>query len=311
MATLRPGFRIRPAGFADAQGMCRVYGDALSHDAFLLDSLFPERHARPDEFALRLKRFFWRRWWTLGWVADVLVDERAGGGEDKEGEEKSQEGEEKKNKVVGFAWWKRPASDLSWRERWLSPFAWIAPVMRLAIYIDTLVRPTPAIPSSAGHPLYHNIEALEHTHLDSRPWFYLSLLAISPSLQGTGLGGTLLRHGLDRIDAAAPADGITVTTTLTTTLEADVPGKPHSKDAHAAKSKGRASHKKKTREEAAKETSVTELEHQPRVRASPCYLIALKGLEPYYHRFGFRQVGRANTGELSAWEGGAFMIREP
>ncbi|PHH75505.1 hypothetical protein CDD82_4409 [Ophiocordyceps australis] len=311
MSTLRPGFRIRPARFSDSIVMSKVYVDAISHDAFILDSLFPERLTQPEEFALRLKRFFWRRWWTPGWEVDVLVDERQTASvEDKESNKdqdnnKQIDADNKKQNnegvVVGFAWWKRPASDLSFRERWLTPFAWFAPVMRLAIYITSLIRPTRAIPSAATHPLFRKIEALEEVHLTpSRPWFYLSLLAVSSSLQGTGLGSTLLRHGLDRIDAKADSTGIDTTPTEATNTPPD----------SDSKSKRASSHKNKTKtkNEAVSDSSSSQ---QSKASGSACYLVALKGLEPYYHRFGFTQVGRANTGELSAWEGGAFMVREP
>ncbi|EGY13436.1 uncharacterized protein VDAG_00118 [Verticillium dahliae VdLs.17] len=41
-----------------------------------------------------------------------------------------------------------------------------------------------------------------------------------------------------------------------------------------------------------------------------CWLIGLEGVEPFYDRFGFREVDRANEGRLADWTGGAVMIRE-
>ncbi|KAH6985830.1 hypothetical protein BKA56DRAFT_297323 [Ilyonectria sp. MPI-CAGE-AT-0026] len=39
------------------------------------------------------------------------------------------------------------------------------------------------------------------------------------------------------------------------------------------------------------------------------WLVGLRGLERYYDRFGFLEVGRANVGELKDWEGGSIMFR--
>lgn len=39
------------------------------------------------------------------------------------------------------------------------------------------------------------------------------------------------------------------------------------------------------------------------------WLVGLRGLERYYNRFGFLEVGRANVGELKDWEGGSIMFR--
>lgn len=40
------------------------------------------------------------------------------------------------------------------------------------------------------------------------------------------------------------------------------------------------------------------------------WLLSREGLEGWYGRFGFVERGRANIGELSAWNGGAVMFRE-
>lgn len=39
------------------------------------------------------------------------------------------------------------------------------------------------------------------------------------------------------------------------------------------------------------------------------WLVGLRGLEKFYDRFGFVEVGRANVGELEDWEGGSVMFR--
>jgi GNAT superfamily N-acetyltransferase len=40
------------------------------------------------------------------------------------------------------------------------------------------------------------------------------------------------------------------------------------------------------------------------------WLIGLSGTDRFYTRFGFKEVGRANVGELSEWDGGIVMFRE-
>lgn len=40
------------------------------------------------------------------------------------------------------------------------------------------------------------------------------------------------------------------------------------------------------------------------------WLIGLRGTDTFYSRFGFSEVGRANVGELSEWDGGLVMFRE-
>ncbi|KAJ6440393.1 acetyltransferase (GNAT) family domain-containing protein [Purpureocillium lavendulum] len=41
-----------------------------------------------------------------------------------------------------------------------------------------------------------------------------------------------------------------------------------------------------------------------------CFLIGVRGVEPFYQKFGFKEVDRANVGELAHWDGGAIMFRE-
>lgn len=46
------------------------------------------------------------------------------------------------------------------------------------------------------------------------------------------------------------------------------------------------------------------------VRRGKVWLIGLRGTDRFYTRFGFKEVGRANVGELSEWDGGIVMFRE-
>ncbi|RFU74416.1 hypothetical protein TARUN_7847 [Trichoderma arundinaceum] len=45
-------------------------------------------------------------------------------------------------------------------------------------------------------------------------------------------------------------------------------------------------------------------------RRGKVWLIGLRGTDAFYSRFGFKEVGRANVGELSEWDGGIVMFRE-
>jgi GNAT superfamily N-acetyltransferase len=40
------------------------------------------------------------------------------------------------------------------------------------------------------------------------------------------------------------------------------------------------------------------------------WLIGLAGLDGFYGRYGFKEVARANVGELAHWDGGLIMFRE-
>lgn len=46
------------------------------------------------------------------------------------------------------------------------------------------------------------------------------------------------------------------------------------------------------------------------VKKGKVWLIGLRGTDRFYTRFGFNEVGRANVGELSEWDGGLVMFRE-
>lgn len=43
---------------------------------------------------------------------------------------------------------------------------------------------------------------------------------------------------------------------------------------------------------------------------SASYLIGLRSVEAFYPKFGFKEVFRANVGELKDWDGGSVMFRE-
>jgi GNAT superfamily N-acetyltransferase len=43
---------------------------------------------------------------------------------------------------------------------------------------------------------------------------------------------------------------------------------------------------------------------------SASYLIGLRSVEAFYPKFGFKEVFRANVGQLQDWDGGSVMFRE-
>lgn len=93
-------YSIRPGRRSDIPYARDLYL-ASFHGDMLLDILFPTRHDHPGSFAAHLHRLFVERWWTPNYDLAVCVD-----GNDR---------------PVGFTWWKRPNSQLSFYERWLSP----------------------------------------------------------------------------------------------------------------------------------------------------------------------------------------------
>jgi GNAT superfamily N-acetyltransferase len=47
-----------------------------------------------------------------------------------------------------------------------------------------------------------------------------------------------------------------------------------------------------------------------RQNAAASWLISLAGVDAFYRRHGFVEIGRANVGELAHWDGGILMINE-
>ncbi|OAA33817.1 hypothetical protein AAL_01282 [Moelleriella libera RCEF 2490] len=47
-----------------------------------------------------------------------------------------------------------------------------------------------------------------------------------------------------------------------------------------------------------------------RGKGPAAWLIALRGVEPFYAKFGFREVFRVNVGALARWDGGSVMFRD-
>lgn len=242
-------YRIRPGFLSDVPHAVDIYMVSFANEG-LIDILFPNRHTRPEALIAYVSRLFHSRWWSPNYDMHVLVGDADG-------------------RPVGFTWWKRPNSQLSFCERWISPCRWTAAkpkaklcVRELTLYPDAWFSPIVQAFFSLRDKLFPIPNLDEHaagTFLrafkDTEPrilgtprrksaW-YLSTLGVRPELQGKGLGSLLLRNGLQRVDQ----------------------------------------------------------------RGAAAWLIGVEGVDAYYERHGFVEVARANVGELQHWGGGSVMFR--
>lgn len=101
-------YRLRPGRKSEASGICTdLFLDTIGRDA-LIDILYPTRHKFPVENAADIRRLFYRRTWEPNFIFTVCVDSA--------------------DKPVGFSFWKRPLSSLTFYERWISPCKSTTPV---------------------------------------------------------------------------------------------------------------------------------------------------------------------------------------
>ncbi|KAI8725112.1 N-acetyltransferase domain-containing protein [Fusarium sp. LHS14.1] len=182
---------IRPGTFSDVDDAAMLYTQSFANEA-LLDYMFPDRAVDPTAFQTWISRRFWMRYWTPEYVLTILD---------------ASDGKGKVN-AVGFSWWHRPTESLSFRERWLSPYAWLAPFMQSLLNLQSYIAPIPGLDHHRV-TIYDRVFAtLEPTILHSprrRSAWYLSSLGVSPKLQGSGYGSLLLRAGLQEADRAGVA----------------------------------------------------------------------------------------------------------
>ncbi|KAG9254627.1 acyl-CoA N-acyltransferase [Emericellopsis atlantica] len=227
MATTQT-FSIRPGCRADLPHAVEVFLSAFRKDD-LFDILFPNRHTHPHVIRAQISRLYASRYWSLNYDLRVVAGNDDG-------------------RIVGLTWWKRPKAAMSFWERWVSPYAWIAPLISTWFSIRDWLFPIKDLDKYAGDTFvraFATVEpALINTPRREKAW-YLSTLAVDPTVQSKGLGTMLLRDGLERVDQEGNA----------------------------------------------------------------AWLIALETVEEYYKKHGFREVGRANVGELQDWTGGAIMFR--
>ncbi|KAM0519484.1 hypothetical protein ACHAPE_003658 [Trichoderma viride] len=243
-----PQFRLRPGSVSDLSHAVRLYDACLGSDK-LVQLLFPgKREHDPVAFKTHLYRLYAKRFWSVEWMFTFVVREA---------------GEEVEEEVVGFSCWKKPAGEIGFVERWFSIFAWVAPIVRNFIALQTKLFPTVDLyAATAFDRCFPPIEEALFANKTPKQWWYLSTLAVHPSCQGHGLGGLLMNQGLDMADAY------------------------QQKQQQKKKSDGE------------------------RVTRGKVWLIGLRGTDRFYTMFGFNEVGRANVGELSEWDGGIVMFRE-
>ncbi|KAJ4128015.1 hypothetical protein NW768_008299 [Fusarium equiseti] len=178
-------YRVRPGLYSDVSEVVKVWNAAFAKDQ-LMDILFPGRQTHPELLLAQITRRFYSRYWTPNFDLHVLVSTTD-------------------DKPVGLTWWKRPDSQLSFYERWISPSAWASPIIHAWYWLRNKLFPIPNLDQHASETfarVFTDIEPKLQTTSRRRDAWYLSTLAVEPSLQGNGLGTMLLNHGLERVDKA-------------------------------------------------------------------------------------------------------------
>lgn len=94
-------YRLRPGYPSDVPHIVDIFLIAFGPDR-LLDFVYPNRRENPEEVTAYMRRLFQTRWWTPNYDLQVVVGAADG-------------------IPVGFTWWKRPNSQLSFYESWISP----------------------------------------------------------------------------------------------------------------------------------------------------------------------------------------------
>ncbi|KAF4976787.1 hypothetical protein FZEAL_6593 [Fusarium zealandicum] len=185
---MSPTYHLRPGTSSDIQAAAELYVQSFAKEE-LLDYMFPGRDVDPTPFDTWALRRFRIRYWTPGYILTML-DAHHEDGHDE-------------TRSVGFTWWHRPTESLSFRQRWLSPYAWFAPVVRSLLDLHSYIFPVHSVDQHRV-AIYDRVFAtIEPTILNSprrcSAW-YLSSLGVSPNAQGRGLGSLLLQDGLREAD---------------------------------------------------------------------------------------------------------------
>ncbi|KAM0333259.1 hypothetical protein ACHAQA_001920 [Verticillium albo-atrum] len=235
---------LRDGTPADIPALVTVFLAAFASEP-LITATHPHADRHPSHPHLYYRRFFEARiWGPEQQILRVAVDPAT-------------------DRPVAFAWfrrhWPAPTSpaDRAARAAHDGPLTarfWLAPPVNAARALATWLWPClssdPVVGAAFG-AMHGRVEAQIVRDDPSPPrrsgaW-YLSTLAVDPSLQGQGTGSWLVRDVL---------------------------------------------------------TGIIDPE------GAACWLIGLEGVEPFYERFGFKEIGRANEGDLADWTGGAVMMRE-
>lgn len=184
MTTAEMTHHIRPGTTADLTVATDLYMQSFDKET-LLDFMFPSRHTDSTPFRKWVTRRFRMRYWTPGYILTMLDDARG--------------------RTVAFTWWHIPDNSLSFRERWLSLHAWVAPIMLAALKVHSYIFPLRHVDSHRLGIYDRVFTTIEPDILNSprrRSAWYLSSLGVSPHVQGSGYGSLLLQHGLEAADHA-------------------------------------------------------------------------------------------------------------
>ncbi|KEY68978.1 hypothetical protein S7711_04641 [Stachybotrys chartarum IBT 7711] len=182
MSAPSSAYRLRAGRASDTYPATLVWAAAFDHDT-LLDVLFPQRRSQPENVLNYVHRLFQMRYWSIDYTMEVLADEQ--------------------DKIVGLTWWRAPADAISFYKKWLSPHTWFVSVVRAYLQTRDCLFPLPSFDEHSFNAFSRAMETIKPQIMNSdhrRQAVYLSTLAVQPSLQGQGLGGLLLRQGLQRAD---------------------------------------------------------------------------------------------------------------
>ncbi|VUC27680.1 unnamed protein product [Clonostachys rosea] len=180
-------YRLRPGRKSEASGICTdLFLNTIGRDG-LFDILFPTRRQFPVESATNIRRLFYRRAWEPTFTFTVCV-----GSDDK---------------PVGFSFWRRPISSLTFYERWISPYTWFGSLVRGFLSLRDWLFPLRNLDKEAASTFVRVYEQVTPQYLNTdrrKNAYYLSTLAVEPKLQGSGLGTVLLKDGLRKVEEEDP-----------------------------------------------------------------------------------------------------------
>ncbi|TQV92032.1 acetyltransferase (GNAT) family domain-containing protein [Cordyceps javanica] len=284
-------FTLRPGRLRDVAAFARTYYAAFSDprpsaaaaaDNFL-DVLFgPDYRDRRPDVEAALAAILAPRLWSLQYRLSALVVDKGTGDGNADADD---------DNVVGFVCVKRPESEVTFYERWLSP--------RLHALGTLLRRPRTVLDlrrAGAFPRAFALVEPRVRCSPRRRAAWYLSVVAVDPALQGRGLGVGMLRAALAHVEAAG----------------ARQPLRTPNDDGTDGADKGRENEEEEpaAAAAAAAEENGKEKDQQVEEMGGPAvWLTARKGTEGLYRKLGFVKVMDSNTGPLSAWNGGAVMFR--
>ena len=110
MTTATQLYSLRAGRLADVSTVASLYTSAFAHDR-ITDIMFPSHRTHPRDYHETVRRLIQTRAWMPEYSLTVLVDRASS----------SSSSSSSSSTPVGFALWRRPESEVSFYERWLSP----------------------------------------------------------------------------------------------------------------------------------------------------------------------------------------------